>query len=291
MGRIQSWLASSLWDGCRHAALGGLCLVALSACAHPAGKAEHSPRRIVSLDYCADQYLLRFAERGDILALSIDAQKSFSYMRKEAAGLPQVRPRAADVQAVEPELVIRSYGGGPNVSGFLESAGVPVLQIGFPGTIADVRAETLRIGTELGHPEQAEALVADMDIRLARVAKGVARETLYITPAGVAAGRGTIVDELFKASGLANFQTRPGWNPIPLERLAYERPEQIALGFSDSNRDRIDTWSAARHPIAQAQLRDLSVIPIKGAWTACGGWFLVEAVEALAAGKPGETAR
>lgn len=282
MGRMSTWLEDA-WRTCwRCATLSAVGLAALSGCVQPSETSEQSPRRIVSLDYCADQYLLRFAERQDILALSIDARKSFSYMRKEATGLPQVRPRAADVLALEPDLVIRSYGGGPNISSFLERAGVPVVQIGYPGTIADVREEALRIGSELGQPEEAETLVANMDRRLAQIAKGETRETLYTTPAGVAAGEGTMVDDLIKTAGLANFQTRAGWNPIPLERLAYERPEQIALGFADSNRDRIDTWSAARHPIAQAQLRDLHVIPIEGAWTACGGWFLLDAVEALA---------
>jgi iron complex transport system substrate-binding protein len=264
-------------------ALGGFFLAALSACAQPPVADKTAPRRIVSLDYCADQYLLRFAKREDILALSIDARKPFSYMRDEAVGLPQVRPRAGDVLALEPDLVIRSYGGGPDIGGFLERAGVSVVQIGFPGTIAEVRQEALRIGTELGQPDEARAVVEDMDRRLARITKGEGRETLYITPGGVAAGEDTMVDDLLKAAGLANFQTRMGWNPIPLERLAYDRPQQIALGFAKSNRDRIDTWSAARHPIAQAQLKDLPVIPIEGAWTACGGWFLVEAVEALAA--------
>jgi iron complex transport system substrate-binding protein len=264
------------------AALATCLLLACSAGAEPDAAA---PRRIVSLDYCADQFVLRFARRADILALSPDATARFSYMRGEAAGLKQVRPRTADVLALQPTHVVRSYGGGPGVSAFMERAGVQVVQIGFPQTLAQVRAEVLRVGSELGDPAIARGVADAMDRRLGALAQrtGEARETLYMTPGGVTAGEGTLIHELMLAAGLANFQDRAGWNPIPLERLAYERPDLIAAGFFESRTSHAGSWSAARHPVAQAQLAERPVIPIEGAWTSCGGWFLIDAVEALAA--------
>ena len=261
----------------------------LSACAQVAERGADAPRRIVSLDYCADQYVLKFADREDILALSPDAGKRFSYMRAAAEGIPTVRPRTADVLALQPDLVVRTYGGGHDIADFMKEPGVPVVQIGFPQSIAEVRDEVLRVGTELGKPDEAEKLVADMDRRLKALAErsGPQREVLYMTPAGVTAGEGTLVHELFVAAGLRNFQDRPGWNPLPLERLAYDRPDVIAAAFFESKTNHVDNWSAARHPVARAQLRELPVVPLEGAWTSCGGWFLIDAVEALAEGKEG----
>ena len=261
----------------------------LSACAQVAERGADAPRRIVSLDYCADQYVLKFADREDILALSPDAGKRFSYMRAAAEGIPTVRPRTADVLALQPDLVVRTYGGGHDIADFMKEPGVPVVQIGFPQSIAEVRDEVLRVGTELGKPDEAEKLVADMDRRLKALAErsGPQREVLYMTPAGVTAGEGTLVHELFVAADLRNFQDRPGWNPLPLERLAYERPDLIAAAFFESKTNHVDNWSAARHPVARAQLRELPVVPLEGAWTSCGGWFLIDAVEALAEGKEG----
>ena len=261
----------------------------LSACAQVAERGADAPRRIVSLDYCADQYVLKFADREDILALSPDAGKRFSYMRAAAEGIPTVRPRTADVLALQPDLVVRTYGGGHDIADFMKEPGVPVVQIGFPQSIAEVRDEVLRVGTELGKPDEAEKLVADMDRRLKALAErsGPQREVLYMTPAGVTAGEGTLVHELFVAAGLRNIQNRPGWNPLPLERLAYDRPDVIAAAFFESKTNHVDNWSAARHPVARAQLRELPVVPLEGAWTSCGGWFLIDAVEALAEGKEG----
>ena len=269
--------------------LAALACLLLCACSQVAERGADAPRRIVSLDYCADQYVLKFADREDILALSPDAEKRFSYMRAAAEGIPTVRPRTADVLALQPDLVVRTYGGGHDIADFMKEPGVPVVQIGFPQSIAEVRDEVLRVGTELGKPDEAEKLVADMDRRLKALAErsGPQREVLYMTPAGVTAGDGTLVHELFVAAGLRNFQDRPGWNPLPLERLAYDRPDLIAAAFFESKTNHVDNWSAARHPVARAQLRELPVVPLEGAWTSCGGWFLIDAVEALAEGKEG----
>ncbi|MDT0577099.1 ABC transporter substrate-binding protein [Croceicoccus sp. F390] len=262
------------------AVLFGLSLV---GCAQPALRSPEAPRRIISLDYCADQYVLRFADRGDILALSPGADEHFSYMRAAARGLPQIRPRTADVLALKPDLVVRSYGGDPNITAFMERAGVPVVQIGFPQTIEQVREEVARVGAELGQADTARRVIADMDKRLGALAAkaGDRPQALYMTPAGVTTGSESLVHELMTAAGLANFQTRSGWNQLPLERLAYERPDLIVAAFFESTSNHVDSWSAARHPVAQAQLRELPVATVEGAWTSCGGWFLVEAIETM----------
>lgn len=212
-------------------------------------------------------------------------------MRAEAAGIPTVRPRTADVLALQPDLVVRTYGGGHDIADFMQQSGVPVIQIGFPQSIQEVREEVLRVGTELGKQIEAAELVASMDRRLKALADKPKpdHEVLYMTPAGVTAGEGTLVHELIVAAGLENLQDRPGWNPLPLERLAYERPDMIAAAFFESATNHIDNWSAARHPVAQAQLRELPVVALEGSWTSCGGWFLLDAVEALA--EPGKSAR
>lgn len=245
---------------------------------------SRGPSRIVSLDYCADQYVLRFAKREHILALSIDADKRFSYLRDEANGLAQVRPRAADVLALEPDLIVRSYGGGPGVTAFMQSAGVPVVQIGFPQNIEEVRDEVLRVGAKLGQPQEARAVVTDMDQRLAALVnrREKSPKALYMTPGGVTAGEGTMIHELMTKAGLANFQDKAGWHPIPLERLAYEHPEMVVAAFFESEAGDVRNWSAMRHPVAQDQLQGRPVAAIDGAWTACGGWFLIEAVETMA---------
>lgn len=246
---------------------------------------------IVSLDYCADQFVLALAARERILAVSQDADDPFSYMRDAARGLRQVRAVAEDVLILRPDLVVRSYGGGASAPHFFARAGVPVLQLGFVQSIADVRANIRAVAAGLGEAARGAALVADMDRRLAAVRRHApGTRALYITPGGFTAGPDTLVHEMLAAAGLENFQQAPGWRALPLERLAYARPDLIVTAFFDTRASSADAWTAAHHPVARRQMAALPVVALDGAWIACGGWFVADAVEALGRGAPG-TAR
>ncbi len=265
----------------------------LGACAErdaPRTADAGRPMRIVSLDYCADQYVLKLADREQILAVSPDAPKDFSYMREAARGLRTARPVAEDVLLLQPDLVARLYGGGPNATAFFRRAGVPVLQLGRPpdasGGELDAIPDIIRRAADaLGRPERGAALAAEFRARLDALSPRAAGKTaLYATPAGATTGPGSLVHEMLLAAGLENFQRRPGWRPLPLERLAYERPDLVAAAFFDSAAGPVNHWSAARHPVARRRLAEADAVPLRGAWTACGGWFVLDAVEALAAG-------
>ena len=259
-------------------------VVAACGTAPPQPLSEGPAGRIVSLDYCADQFVLGLADRERILALSPDAGKDFSYLRAEAAGLPTVRPRAEDVLALEPDLVVRNYGGGPRAGVFFERAGVPVLQIDFAPDIDGVRDRIRQAAVALGVPERGEALIAEMDARLTRTrTRSPGAEALYLAPSGVAAGSGTFVGHLIAGAGLDNFADGRGWSAIPLERLAYETPDVYAVPVFDETRDNV-VWTPFRHPVAARRVQAGPTISIDGATTSCGGWFLADAVEALAAG-------
>ncbi|MEE4199309.1 ABC transporter substrate-binding protein [Erythrobacter sp.] len=267
-----------------------LALAALAGCDAAIAPVERTVgTRIVSLDYCADQYVLRLAAREDIAALSPEARRRYSYMREAAAGLRQVRPRAADVLALEPDIVVRSYGGGPQIAGFLRRSGVRVVELGYPRDLEGVRGEIERIGRELGREDAGAALLTEFDAWLAALSEAGHKRpsALYTTPTGVTAGEGTLIDELLRAAGFSNFQRRGGWNPIPLERLAYEQPDIVAAAFFEGKNYHAGSWSAARHPVLARQLEATPLVPLEGAWTSCGAWFLLDAVEALAAARRG----
>ncbi len=250
----------------------------------PQARPEGPASRIVSLDYCADQFVLGLADRERILALSPDAGKDFSYLRAEAAGLPTVRPRSEDVLALQPDLVVRNYGGGPRAAAFFERAGVPVLQIDFAPDVEAVRERIRQAAAVLEVRDRGEALIAEMDARLARArAAAPDADTLYLAPSGVAAGSGTFVDHLIAAAGLDNFSDEVGWRSIPLEQLVYEAPDVYAVPvFERTNHNMV--WTPFRHPVAVRRVQAGPTLSIDGATTSCGAWFLADAVEALAEG-------
>ena len=248
-------------------------------------KVSGHPARIVSLDYCADQYVLKFADKGDILAVSPDAAKDFSYMRQAAGGIPAVRPVAEDVLLLKPDLVVRSYGGGPRAAQFFEKAGIPVLEVGWAPDLPAVLSNTQRIADGLGQHARGAAVVAEAQVRLDEISRSATGKTaLYMTPAGVTTGPGSLVHELMSAAGLKNFQTEPGWHSLPLERLAREQPDLVAAARFGAPTYQPDAWSPSKHPVARALLNGHRTVPLEGAWTSCNGWFLIDAVAALSEG-------
>ena len=250
------------------------------------------PSRIVSLDYCADQYVLKLVDRERILAVSRDAEKHFSYMREAAKGLPKVKAAAEDVLILKPDLVVRSYGGGPNAAAFFERAGVPVLNVGWASNVdsaemGSIPAVIEQMAEGLGETERGAAIVEDFRERLEKLRTKENNGTaLYMTPSGVTTGPGSLVHEMLLAAGYENFEKTPGWRSMPLEHLAYEQPALVAVASFYARNNHPDVWSASRHPIARKQLRTQETVQLNGAWTACGAWFAVDAIEKLAEGGP-----
>lgn len=254
------------------------------------------PVRIVSLDYCADQYVLKLVDRDRILAVSQDAERHFSYMRDAAKELRKVKATAEDVLALKPDLVVRSYGGGPNAAAFFERAGVPVLNVGWASSVdsaemGSIPAVIEHMAAGLGEPERGAALVKDFRQRLDAVrAKNNAGAVLYMTPSGVTTGPGSLVHEMLVAAGYENFEKTPGWRSLSLERLAYDQPALVAAASFYARTNHPNVWSASRHPVARKQLRTQETVRLDGAWTACGAWFAMDAIEKLAEGA-GEAGR
>lgn len=247
------------------------------------GEPGARPSRVISLDFCADQYVLKMLEPQRILAVSPDATAPFSYMRDKAIGLRSVRSSAEDVMILQPDLVVRSYGGGPNAAAFFEKAGVPVLNVGWAGDIDGIKRVTSEMAHGLGVPKRGAEIIANMEARLAALKLQTQNnKVLYMTPSGTTTGAGSLVHQMLEQAGLENFQTEPGWRSLPLERLAYESPDMVAAAFFDTNRLEKDAWSAMRHPVARAQMKELPTVALKGSWMSCGAWFSLDAIEALA---------
>lgn len=229
--------------------------------------------------------MLALVPRARIVALSADAEQPYAYLRDEAVGIPQLQARPEQILLARPDLVVRSYGGGPRIEALLDRLDVPVLSIGWIDTLEDIRDNIRQVGDGLGNPTEAALMLENFDRRMhalreRSVAQHSPRPTaLYVTPGGVTGGSGTLVNDMLDAAGFDNFARRTGWHTLPLERLAYEQPDLLVTASFVST---MHPWSSARHPLIRQQLSTLPTVAIPGAWTACGGWFLLDAVEALA---------
>ena len=248
-----------------------------------AGAASAGPR-VVSLDQCADQYVLGLAPRGDIAGLSYRALAPDSYLREAARGLPLRRADLESVLAARPAVVVREWGGDEGMVRRLQARGVRVVVIDDADDFDGVRANIRRVAAGLGRIAQGEALIQRMNAELA-AAKGAwrGRRAVYLTPGGFTAGRGTLVGAMMQAAGLANAAPAPGFAPAPLEDLVLHPPDAVVLGFFDRGSVSTQHWSLAGHPALKATMRGRVVASLPGAILGCPAWFAADGARDLAA--------
>lgn len=239
--------------------------------------------RVVSLDQCADQYVLALAPRADIAALSFRADDADAYLRSEAAGLPLRRASLEAVLASRPELVVRYWGGDETMARRLIRRGVTVVRIEDANDFGGVRANVRRVAAALGRAAQGEAIIARMDAHLAQ-ARGAwgGRRALYLTPGAFTAGEGTLVGAMMSAAGLRNAAAAPGFAPVSLERMAARPPDGFVLGFFDREALSAQRWSPGRRGVIKRIAAGRVLAELPGAVLGCPAWFAADGTRMLA---------
>jgi iron complex transport system substrate-binding protein len=231
--------------------------------------------------------VLALSPREAIVGLSTRADDADSRLRALARGLPQRRVDLESALAARPQVVVRYWGGEPRLVAALQARGVRVVTIGDATGFPQVRANIRGVAAGLGEPARGEAIIARMDARLSRSAGawgGV--RALYLTPGGVTAGPGTLVDAILTAAGMSNAETRPGYQTVSLEGLALQPPQAVVTGFFDNFQLSGDSWGVGRHRILRRLAEERAVASLPGALLGCPDWSAAEAVELLAAKAP-----
>lgn len=261
-------------------------LIALFCALAAASPAAAKPRA-VSLDYCADQYLLKLGDDNQILAVSRGADKDYSHLSAQGALQERIRPTQEEVLMRAPDIILRQWGGGANAEKAFGAHGARVVSLGYPEDFGGVRDNIRLVAEALDQEDRGEALVAEMDSRLAALASAPQAKTraLYVTPGGVTAGAHTMIDAVISAAGLVNIAAEQGksyWPPLPVEQVLLAPPAFIVGGFFLSRDEDINHWSAARHPALKRLLDKTPSVQLPADLVSCAAWFSVDAAEMIA---------
>lgn len=250
----------------------------------PAGAADATePLRVLSLDQCADQYVLALAPDAE-LALSPRADDPDAWLRHAAQGRRRVRGTLEAAVGFRPQVVVRYWGGEPRLLAALARRDAQVIEIADATDMAGVRASIRAVARGLEQPGRGEALIARMDARLAAAATPTPEPTLalYLTAGGFTAGRGVLMDAIFRAAGLVNLATQPGFGPVSVERIALDPPVRFVLGFFDQAR--ADWRGPGRHPVVRRAAAGRTATRLPAAVLTCPAWFAADAVTMIRAG-------
>ncbi|HEY7977434.1 MAG TPA: ABC transporter substrate-binding protein [Rhizomicrobium sp.] len=221
--------------------------------------ANAAPQRVVSTFLCTDEYVYRLVPRDRIAALSYlsaDRHPVVSTIVNKVKGIPLTRGSAEEVLALHPDLVVMYQGTNPRLRAHLVETHTPFVETKWANSIADIRDVTRQLGAALGEMDRAEAMITDMDAKLARAAKHAPRPavtTLIYEPNGYA-NSGGVSDDILSRIGLRDVaarmnQTRSG--TVPVESLIANPPQLLILnGEREATPTRADL--VLKHPALRA---------------------------------------
>ncbi len=248
--------------------------------------AAAAPVRVVSMNLCADELVLRLADRDQVLAVTYLARdQRGSTVASAAVGLPVTRGLTEEVVALKPDLVIAGAFTTRTTVGMLKRVGAPVLELGVPADLDGVRSQIRQVAAALGHPDRGEAMVAALDLRLASIlpAKRPLRALVMRLNAFTVAPGG-LGDALIRAAGLVNVSAEIGrdrFGQVPLEAAALANPDLIVVDEGVPGSPALaDTL--LHHPVFQAFARAHRTVDIPNRFWTCPGPQVAEVVARLA---------
>jgi iron complex transport system substrate-binding protein len=259
-------------------------LLALVASTGPV--AAEAPKRVVSMNVCTDQMAMLVAAPGQLHSVSFLAGDEGSSALADRAGDYAVNHGLAEeVFLMQPDLVLAGTYTTRATVDLLRRLDIRVEEFAPEQDFDDVRANLRRMGDLLEQPERAEAVVADLDGRLAEIAArpatGRTVATYYAN--SYTSGTGTLVDAVIAASGLTNLAAElglAGTARLPLELLLLARPDLVADGEARQPTPALAAQNFA-HPAYRALVADRASVVVPPAQTVCGTPFTAEAARLL----------
>jgi iron complex transport system substrate-binding protein len=264
-------------------------LTLLALLASPANAAlPQPPRRIVSLDLCADQLLVALADPGQVSALTEWARDpNLSAVATAARAFPFTKRSAEEVMALRPDLIIGAPFRTRAALAPLGLRDAAMIDLPLQNDVPGIERAIATVAAAVGHPGRGRTLIAAMRRDLAAISQppGRGRVAAYYQRQGYLTGTGTLVDDMMARVGLVNLAARLGRPPLStlsLEEMALARPAFLVM--EADTRVATDRGTAAlHHPVLTAAVPPSRRLYIPQPLTVCGGPAYVRAVALLAA--------
>jgi len=230
------------------------------------------PLKVVSLDQCADQYVLGLVPRDQILALSARARLNDSNFRDRAETVRRIRPDLESILALNPDVVVRTWGGDLDLIKALERHHIKILNINDISNYNQAKPELFRVARELGQEAGAGIEARRFDQAMAAIRPvGNGRTVLYYTPGGFSAGPDTMAGDILQRLGFKLETQNKGFFYLSPEVLLSMKPDAYALAFYD---DRYAMRRVpGRNPLVRARIAATTNFTLPEQTLSCSGWF------------------
>ena len=262
--------------------------VAITLSAGFATVAGAAPQRIVSLNLCADELVLRLGAPGTVKSVTwLARDATLSNVAALARTVPVNRGLAEDVVPLAPDLVIAGAYTTRTAVALLRRLNIEVLELGVPTSVDEALEQIRAVAAALGTPENGVQLTTEIRDGLAGLP--VSREQLaqpiaaLYQPNGFTIGKGSLVNDLLIRAGLRNLAVErriDNYGALPLEWLLLAQPDLLVVNAAEDRGPAL-AYEVLRHPALVQRYRGDRVVGVPSAWWSCPGPRLVDAVQRL----------
>ena len=247
-------------------------------------RADDLPR-VVSLNLCADAYLMAFAARAQILALTPQSlDPSLSAFHENAQDFPISDGQVESIAALNPDLIVVSSYSDPMRNRLITQLGYEIFVMDAADNYAAARAAITQLGAAIGRHEAAQKYAAQLDAEMAAIAP--LTEPVAILPLqrrNLTVGNGHILDEIIARAGALNTGRQIGagmMSRVSLERALADRADYILLNEED---DRPDSrgMEFITHPALKAAYPPEKRLVLNNNLLVCAGATTPRAIAAL----------
>lgn len=252
----------------------------------PASPSVAAPARVVSINLCTDELLVRLGDPAQVASVTwLSTVSAGSNVADLVQGVAQNRGLAEEVVAARPDLVLAGRYTARAAVSVLKRIGVPVVEADAPRTLDQVQAEIRRVAEAIGHSDRGEAMIAELDRRLARPApvREPKLRAAVLRPNGFTAGPGSLSDELMRRAGLVNVAAElklDNYGQLPLETIILAGVDLLIVDGDRAGPPALAT-EVLRHPILAKLGTQVRVVKIPPKLWTCYGPTIADAYDML----------
>lgn len=223
------------------------------------------PVRLVSLNLCLDQMLLRFAAPQRIASLThFAANSQMSPLADRAKGIHLNHGLAEEIIPLAPDLILVGEYGAREAAQLLQTLNFRVKKIPLPRQLGDIETHLLAMAELLGASTEAYRYVAQW--RELRQQLQLEQQTmpapqpvaLMLGPNNVVPGANTLEHEMLTLAGMRNWAAERGlesFASVDIEQIIAD-PPQLLIVDRVAERNFSRAHEVLRHPALQAAMRD-----------------------------------
>ncbi|HLL30535.1 MAG TPA: ABC transporter substrate-binding protein [Allosphingosinicella sp.] len=242
-----------------------------------AGAAEAAPRRVASLNLCTDELLLMLGDPAQVVSVThLARQPAETPLWREARRYRSNDGSLVSVAGLRPDLVLTMGGGARDRGRIARRLGIPILDLSYPQSLADIEASVGKVSAALGRGPAGAAWVARIG-RLKAARPRLSVDTIWLGGGGRTVAAGGLAAQWMALAGLR--QRAVAGDRVSLEQLLL-RPPAVLLrsDYRQGQYSGEQRWLS--HPLARRARGSRNIVTDGRPWT-CMGPAMVAEIERL----------